>query len=156
MNRTSRIKLLQKLAAKSEKIEKFRGKKNRKELQKYLEKTKKTYIETSSSLKDAIAQLEKLQTFIDENKEKEELTRAEMKKIHGILTNMDFAGSEEVKIGSDEDDVAYVVDGKTYSYCPDTHSLNKYERKQKSYVADSDDDNVDLSDEGTDLNIGGS
>lgn len=153
MNRTSRIKLLEKLAAKSDKIEKFRGKKNRKELQKYLERMKKDYVETSSSLKEAVSQLEKLQEFIDNNKEKEELTRAEMKKVHTILTNMDFAGSEEVRIGSDEDDVAYVVDGKTYTYCPETHSLSKYERKSKSDVSDSDDF---VLDEGTDVNIGGS
>jgi seryl-tRNA synthetase len=155
MNRTSRIKLLEKLAAKSDKLEKFRGKKNRKELQKHLEKIKKEYIETSSSLKDAISQLEKLQQFIDNNKEKEQLTRSEMKKVHTILTNMDFAGSEEVRIGSDEDDVAYVVDGKPYSYCSDTHSLSKYEskRKSKSDVSDSDDF---IYDEGTDVNIGGS
>jgi len=152
MNKIVRRRFLEKLAAKTEKPEKLKGKNNRKSVEKFLDKLKKQYSSLSGALKDAKTQLEKLQTFIDEHKENESLTRAEMKKAHDILRNMDFSGADEVNIGSDEDDVAYIKDGKRYSYNSDTNDLCRYEKKTKKEIEDVNDAS-ELS-EGFDVNIG--
>jgi len=151
MNKLVRRRFLEKLAAKTEKTEKLKGRNNRKAVEKFLEKLKKQYSSVSTALKDATSQLEKLQSFIEEHKENESLTRSEMKKAHDILRNMDFSGADEVNIGSDEDDVAYIKDGKRYSYNADSNDLRRYEKKTKK-EEDSEDVN-DLS-EGFDVNIG--
>jgi len=152
MNKLVRRRFLEKLAAKTEKTEKLKGKNNRKSVEKFLDKLKKQYSSLSTSLKDAQSQLDKLQTFIEEHKEGEALTRAEMKKAHEILRNMDFSGADEVNIGTDEDDVAYIKDGKRYSYNADTNDLCRYEKKTKKEEVE---DVNDLS-EGFDVNIGSS
>jgi seryl-tRNA synthetase len=151
MNKQVRRRFLQKLAAKTEKTEKVKGKHNSKTLAKILEKLKKQYSGHSSALKDAQSQVDKLKTIIEEHSEGEALTRAEMKKVHSILTNLDFSGADEVIIGNDEDDVSYVRDGKRYTYKTDTNELCKYEKKVKK--EEETDDVNDLS-EGIDVNLG--
>lgn len=153
MDKRIRRRILEKLAAKNEKVEKIKGRHNSKSLGKILDKLKKQYSSYSSALREAEANLEKMKSFIDEHKESETLTRAEMKKIHEILRNIDFSGAEEVNIGSDEDDVAYIKDGKKYCYNPDTNDLCKYEKKMKKDEAADVNDAPELS-EGIDVNVG--
>lgn len=155
MNTDARRNFLERIAAKSDK---FRGKKNRKELDKYLTKMKKEYSSVSVELKNAIKQLDKLQKFVEENKEKELFIRNEMRKIHDILRNMDFSGAQEVRVGNDDDDIAYIIDGKACSYNVDDHTTTKYERKKKKKEdEDEKEDVLNIDDEelpeGIDVNI---
>lgn len=165
MNKIARRRFLEKLAAKSDKVEKLRGKKNRKDVEKQLAKIKKQYTLVSTDLKNARQQLEKLQEFVSSHEEKENLTRSEMKRLHQIISNMDFSGAEEVRMGADEDDVAYIIDGKSKSYNSDTHEVSDYKRNKKDEedVNDSSDVlNIDeekvpediIPDEGLDVTIG--
>lgn len=152
MDKIERRKRLERIA----KSNAFRGKKSRKELEKYLLKLKKDYAKTSSDLKDYVAQLEKLNNLVELNSAKEKELRAEMRGVHEIIRNMDFTNSSDVKI-NDIEDVAYMIDGKTYSYDADNNELSKYEKKKKVKEDEQcaiDLDNEDIP-EGLDINIGG-
>jgi seryl-tRNA synthetase len=159
MNRIARRRFLEKLAAKSDKVEKLRGKKNRKDVEKQLAKLKKQYTIVFTDLKNAKQQVEKLNSFVSEHEEKEGLTRSEMKRLHDILKNMDFSGAEEVRMGSDEDDVAYIIDGKAKNYNADTHEVSDYKRKKEqddvNDVLNIEEEEIPKElDEGLDINIG--
>ena len=102
-----------------------------KELEKHLAKMKKDYGITSSTLSSALEQMEKFKKIVEDSESLKSEIVSEMKKLHNILKNMDFAGALDVKIGNDEDDVAYAVDGKYYSYNENDNALTKYERSKK-------------------------
>lgn len=161
MNRIARRRLLERLAAKSKGGDKLKGRKSRKEIDKYLQKMKKHYGDISGALSKSTKELEALQKFVDEHKEKETLTVNEMKKIHDIIRNMDLAGADEVRIGKDEDDVAYIIDGKACTYDSDTNDIRPYKTKKKEKEEEEDtNDALDIEaelipQEGFDINPGG-
>jgi hypothetical protein len=152
MSTEARRNILNKLAGKLSIIEKLRGKKSRKEIEKYLSKLKQEYFTASSSLRSSVSQLSAIEKNIEEMREKEGALKIEMKKAQNLLNNMDFAGSSEVKIETN-DDVAYLIENKYYSYDPETNELSKFVKNKKKEDEQSVDDQ-ELS-EGIDINIDG-
>jgi hypothetical protein len=151
MSTEARRNILNKIAGRLSIGDKLRGKKSRKEIEKYLSKLKQEYFTASSSLRSSISQLSAIEKNIEEMKAKELTLKSEMKKAQSLLNNMDFAGSSEVKI--ETNDVAYLIDGKYYSYDPETNEVSKFVKNKKKEDEQSVDDE-ELS-EGVDVNIDG-
>lgn len=139
MKRESRIKLLKRIAAKQSNLEPVKGKKSKKEVQKSYVAAKKLYDGVAAELRKAKEQLGQLQSFVDENEAREAGARKEMKRCSDILQNMDFACADTVRIGRDDEDVAYSCDGKWCRYNADGHTLEPYKKKVKEEAQDVQD-----------------
>jgi hypothetical protein len=76
---------------------------------------------------------------------------------------MDLAGADEVRIGKDEDDIAYIIDGKACTYDSDTNDIRPYKKnKNKNEEVEDANDALDIDkedipglEEGFDINTGG-
>lgn len=118
MDRTSRVYLLTKIAKKTRK-DAISGKHNRKSIEKHLSKMKDSYFKHSEQLKDSQIKLEKLQAFVDEMRDIQSFSKAEMKKCHEILSCLDLNRNvNEVRIKEDGS-VAYVIGKRLFRYNSD-------------------------------------
>ena len=140
MNRDSRIKLLKRIAAKKKAPAPLKGKMSKKDIQKAYAAAKKIYDNIASELMKAKEQLQKLQSFVDENEASMCSARETMQKCSDVLRNMDFACANDVRFS--RDDVAYSVDGKWKSYNPETHALEPW-KKSESDAQDVQDADVE-------------
>lgn len=155
MKRSSRISIFKKLAA--SKQNDLKGKHSRTALSKYLDKAKSIYSKSKSEISSLEKQLDELQKKLESAKDDFDKNKKLVAKCHEILKNMDFSGADEVRIGNDDNDVSYVVDGKRMCYDSDSHELTPY-KKYKMDVNDSFDKDGDDSDgkeleEGVEINV---
>lgn len=117
MNRTDRVAQLLSLAKKENKVSKrFSGKKNRKDIQKYLEKVQMTYRGVSDKLHLTLRQSEALAKIIEQLQTAVESAQEDMEKCYDMLKVMDLTGVKEVVISEDSNDIFYVKDGKKHTY----------------------------------------
>ena len=128
MNRNSRIKLLTKIA-KKQSFEGLSGQHSRKNVEKYLAKMKQLWSTISSELSKHKQDATDLASLIEEKSNHEKFTRDEMKKCHDILSCMDFASADDVRIKGDE--VTYGKKGKLYTKDPETGEFKPYVRTKK-------------------------
>jgi len=132
MNRESRIKLLKRIAAKKKTMEPLKGKKSKKEVQKAYMDAKKLYDGVAAELRKAKGQLGELQSFVDENEARECGARKEMQRCSDLLRNMDFSNADAVRVGKEDEDVAYSCDGKWCHYNAEYNKLEPYKKKEKA------------------------
>lgn len=138
MNRNSRIKLLTKIA-KKQSFEGLSGQHSRKNVEKHLAKMKQLWSTISSELAGHKQDAADLASLIEEKAGHEKFTRDEMKKCHDILSCMDFASADDVRIKGDE--VTYGKKGKVYSRDPESGDFKPYVKPKKEKKEDKADVN---------------
>jgi len=120
-NKANRKEIFLKLAKKDTNLS---GKLNRKSIEKTLSKATELYNKSKALLDDAKDEKAKLDKIIEEETGKLKSYRKDIMNCHDYLKNMDFSGAKELKV--DNDDVAYVFDGKPFHYDFETGEKKPY------------------------------
>lgn len=136
MNRTVRIRILEKLAKQPE--SELTGRQSRKEIEKRLKYLKGIYDAAASELRNTRKSIESLQAKLESLQEREKSSKRDMNLCHDILRKMDFSNATDVRIGKDND-LAFAIDGKWCTYNDDTGEVAPYKRKSKQDSNEADD-----------------
>lgn len=143
-NKATRKEIFLKLAKKDKGLS---GKLNRKTIEKNLSKATELYNKSKDVLDSAKEEKAKLEKIIEEESSKLKGHRKDIMDCHDYLKNMDFSGAKELKV--DNNDVAYVFDGKPYHYDFETGEKKPYghwKREQRMANEPVQDENA-VSDE---------
>ena|SRR5271157_655015 len=132
----SRIQLLNKIAKSSKILTPLSGKVSRKDIEKYLKLSREIYDQNYTELKEAQAQLSKIENIIADKRNRVESAKSAMNDCYRYLQSMDRISSDTIKV--DKDDVAYLRENRWYHYNPDDESLELY-RKYKRDLQSADD-----------------
>jgi hypothetical protein len=127
-----------------------KGKLNRKSIYKHLEKSNKRFAELSMKLREAKRQAEALNAQIKSYENGIKDSKDDISMCHDVLRNMDFANASDVLINNNED-IAYVVDGRKMYFDTKDHSLISYSKWKKQNRKDDEpeyieSDDADISD----------
>ncbi len=120
-NKATRKELFLKLAKKDKSLS---GKLNRKTIEKTLSKATEGYNSIKKVLDEANSEKLQLEKVIEEKTQELKEHRKNIMNCHDYLKNMDFSGAKELKV--DNDDVAYVYDGKLFHYDFETGEKKPY------------------------------
>lgn len=91
-----------------------KNKVSRKKIIKSLEKSKSDYAKAKSEADKLGREIERLQKSFDKFQAECSLHKKEMIKYHKIVQKMDLSGATDTVFYKDQDDIAYVIDGKEY------------------------------------------
>lgn len=120
----------------------FLGKQNKKSIEKILHKATEAYNDLKKQLDKAKSDKNALDTFITTKEDELKKHKKDMLDCHDHLKHLGLSGASELKI--DNDDVAYVFDGKLYHVNFDTGEKKPYSQYKKEKYPEKQDDTNDL------------
>ena len=141
-----RMAELKKLAKKDKEKSSFGGpgKHGRKDVEKKLQKAKKTYTEARKKLKETEEEMNRLEEMMGNAKGDVQSARDCILKSHDVLQTMDFSGASSVRFRKDEGDVSYAIDGKWF-HVDQNHSTTPYSEWKRDLPVDNSDEAPEAS-----------